>query len=126
MASIRRKSNSKYWYACYDLPDGKRMQVSTKSTDRRVAMRIALEYEDAVSEAKSKLLVEASARRHIDRIFKVAFGSSITFHTITSWLKWWLDNKVKAKRKATAERYSSSVRHFLESIGERSSYRSSI
>ena len=96
------------------------MQVSTKSTDRRVAMRIALEYEDAVSEAKSKLLVEASARRHIDRIFEVTFGSSITFHTITSWLKWWLDNKVKAKRKATAERYSSSVRHFLESIGERS------
>ena len=120
MASIRRKPNSKYWYACYDQPDGRRTQVSTKTTDRRVAMRIALEYEDAVSEAKSGLLVEASARKHIDRIYKVAVGSSINFYTIASWLKWWLDNKVKTKRKATSDRYISSVRHFLESIGERS------
>ena len=41
-------------------------QVSSKTTDRRVAMRIALQYEDAVSEAKSDF-VEASARKHIDQ-----------------------------------------------------------
>jgi hypothetical protein len=29
MASIRRKATSKFWWACFDLPNGKRKQRST-------------------------------------------------------------------------------------------------
>ena len=51
MASVRRKPNSKYWYACYDQADGSRTQVY-KNANRKAAIKIAQEYEDSVREAK--------------------------------------------------------------------------
>ena len=119
MASIRKKPNSKYWYACYDQKDGQRTQVSTKSTDRKVALRVALQYEDAVREARLGVLVESSARKNIDKIYELAVGTPIRFYSIEGWLNWWLENKVKSKSSGTAARYKSSVKSFLGSIGTR-------
>ena len=121
MASIRKKPNSKYWYACYDQKDGQRTQVSTKSTDRKVALRIAQQYEDAVREARLGVLVESSARKNIVKIYELAVGTPLRFYSIEGWLSWWLENKVKSKRKGTADRYKSSVKTFLTTIGKRSS-----
>jgi len=120
MASIRRKPNSKYWYACYDQADGTRTQVSTKTTNKKAAIKIAQEYEDSVREAKIGILVEASARKNISRIYKAAVGSEINFYTIEGWLKFWSENKLKSKRKATAQRYLSSIKNFLSILGKRS------
>ena len=71
MASIRTKPNSKYWYACFDQADGKRTQVSTKTTDRKKALRIAQEYEESVLEAKMGVLSESSARKHMNKIYEL-------------------------------------------------------
>ena len=120
MASIRKKPNSKYWYACYDQKDGQRTQVSTKSTDRKVAQRVAQQYEDAVREARLGVLVESSARKNIDKIYELAVGTPLRFYSIEGWLSWWLENKVKSKRKGTADRYKSSAKTFLTTIGKRS------
>ena len=79
MASVRRKPNSKYWYACYDQADGSRTQVSTKTTNRKAAIKIAQEYEDSVREAKMGILIEASARKNISRIYKAAVDLKLIF-----------------------------------------------
>jgi integrase len=119
MASIRTKPNSKYWYACFDQADGRRTQISTKTTDRKKALRIAQEYEESVLEAKTGVLSEASARKHINKIYELGVGSKIHFHTIKSWLEWWTENKAKAKREGTAKRYEGTVKAFLKVLGDR-------
>ena len=42
------------------------------------------------------------------------------FFTIKGWLKFWSENKLKSKRKATAQRYLSSIKNFLSILGKRS------
>jgi integrase len=119
MASIRRKPNSKYWYACFDQADGKRTQVSTKTTDRKKALRIAQEYEESVLEAKMGVLSESSARKHMNKIYELGAGRKIHFHTIKGWLEWWMENKAKTKREGTAKRYEGTVKIFLKVLGDR-------
>ena len=43
MASIRKdpRGKSPYWHACLTLPDGRRTQRTTRSTNRQEAQRIA-------------------------------------------------------------------------------------
>jgi len=65
MASLRRLSNSPYWIACFSLPDGRRTNRSTGTTDRHEAKRIANKFEDASNEAKQGRLVELRARQTI-------------------------------------------------------------
>lgn len=119
MASIRTKPNSKYWYACFDQADGKRTQVSTKTTDRKKALRIAQEYEESVLEAKMGVLSESSARKHMNKIYELGVGRKIHFHTIKSWLEWWIENKAKTKREGTAKRYEGTVKAFLNVLRDR-------
>ena len=47
MASLRRRIASKYLFACFTLPDGTRAQRSTKMTDRKAAMKLAMQWEEA-------------------------------------------------------------------------------
>jgi hypothetical protein len=76
MASITRKSNSPYWIACIKLPDGRRSQRSTKSRNRRDALRIALELEEATLTAEKGRLSEKAARDTISAIYEIANGDS--------------------------------------------------
>lgn len=69
--------------------------------------------------ARAGLLTEASARKHINKIYKAGVGDSLSFHTIKGWLEWWVENKAKAKRKGTADRYAGSIKSFIEVIGDR-------
>jgi hypothetical protein len=47
MASLRKIPGCKNWIACYTLPDGRRRQRSTGTADRKTAVRIANEAEEA-------------------------------------------------------------------------------
>ena len=58
MASLRRFPRSPYWFACFTLPDGRRTQQSTKSSDRKEAQRIANKFEDAADEGRTGKLIE--------------------------------------------------------------------
>ncbi|MCB1077396.1 MAG: hypothetical protein KDM64_06165, partial [Verrucomicrobiae bacterium] len=61
MASLRKKPNSKYWFACFKLPDGTRVQRSTKESDKKEAMKMAIDYERAAR----KRITETQARKVI-------------------------------------------------------------
>ena len=119
MPSLRRIPKSPYWIACITLSDGKRTQRSTKQKDKRKAMEIAVEMENAEQEAKEGILTEAQVRKHVSKAYEVATGGKLNFHTIETWLNWWVQNKAKSKRKSTALRYEGTIKTFVKSLGER-------
>jgi integrase len=82
-------------------------------------MLIASQLEEAELEARRGLLTEHAVRRHISKTYEIVTGSKLTSYSIEGWLSWWLENKVKAKRKGTSDRYGTSVRSFLDAIGDR-------
>ena len=45
MASLWKHPESKYWVACYTNRDGKQVKRSTKQTDRKKALTVAMELE---------------------------------------------------------------------------------
>lgn len=45
MASLRKKPNSPFWFACFTLPEGRRVQRSTKELKRKPAQTKADEWE---------------------------------------------------------------------------------
>lgn len=89
MASLRRKDRSPYWFACITLPDGKRVQRSTKETLRKPAQAKADEWERLSKErAKAR-----QAHRVIADIYRVAHQEELPDATIESFVERWLDRR---------------------------------
>jgi len=78
MASLRQREESKFWFACLTLPNGRRVQRSTKETDRKKAQRIADKWEAATR-------AHATARqtqRVIADLYRDITGNLIEFPTV--------------------------------------------
>jgi hypothetical protein len=71
VACLRRLDNSPYWIACLTLPNGRRTNRSTKTSDRRLANRLADKWQAAANKAREGLFVEAQARG------KISFDSAV-------------------------------------------------
>jgi integrase len=99
------------------LPDGRRTNRSTGTSNLKDAQRIANKFEDASKEASQGRLVEARARQTIADIFAIGnkdqLPSSTTKHFFTSWLK---RKELEAAEK-THVRYEVAVRQFMEFLG---------
>jgi hypothetical protein len=70
MASLRRKEDSKFWFACFTLKDGTRTQRSTKETDQKKAQKIADEYERAARQE----MTARQAQRVISELYRNITG----------------------------------------------------
>jgi hypothetical protein len=65
MASLRKFPHSKFWYACFTLPDGKRAQRSTKEVKRKDAQSKADDWEKLSTErAKARQATVSKERVH--------------------------------------------------------------
>jgi hypothetical protein len=53
MASLWKHPNSSFWTACYTDREGRQMKRSTRQTDKRKAMLIAVEYERVEAQARN-------------------------------------------------------------------------
>ena len=115
MASLRKKPKSKYWYACFQLPDGSRVQRSTKETDRKEAQKIANDYERAAT-AKT---TETQARRVIQEIYERVTGRDLPSQTVASFLDSWLEIKNVELAPSSRETYKAVVADFKNYLGER-------
>jgi integrase len=120
MASIRKdpKGRSPYWYACFEMPNGKRTQRSTKTTSRQEALRMAFQMEDMARDAKSGRLTEKLARKVTADIFQIANKTSLPSSTTRSFLNAWLERKEIENKPNTYLRYKLAVKHFLAYLGE--------
>ena len=115
MASLRRKPNSPFWFACFTLPDGTRTQRSTKTTDRRVAIKLAIQYE----EASKTHLTESHARRVIADIYKAQSGRRLESQSAEDYLTRWASLRKGTVAATTLKEYESAATEFIASLGDR-------
>ena len=119
MASLWKREQSPYWFACYTGPRGERLKKSTKQTDRTKAMEVCLEWSRTSSLARQGGLTEAQARKVVSEIVEKTTGQKLVFHTAQQWLESWVEAKAQTKAIKTAVRYRQVVREFLAYLGAR-------
>lgn len=118
MASVKIRPNSPFYVACFRLPNGKRKQVSTHTTDKKEAQQIALSYEKAASLAEARALNETTARAVVQEIaalagYKMAQGRI----TVAEHFNAIIAAPAPNLRERTVERYGYALRHFRDGSG---------
>jgi integrase len=117
VAYIRKRQGTPYWFACYAGSDGRRVQRSTKETDKRIAQRIADQFEQAARRGRAGLLTEQQARRVIGEIYELVNHEELQTDSIADFFTRWLERvKVESSPK-TFQRYGSIVARFLHWLG---------
>jgi integrase len=115
MPFLRRLPRSPYWIAGFTLPDGRRTQRSTKMKDRKEAMKIAIQWEDAAR----KRITEAQVRRVLSDIHEQIHGERLASPTVTAYVAQWLGRKVGETAAVTATAYRHAVDEFVQSLGDK-------
>ncbi|MDR1011571.1 MAG: tyrosine-type recombinase/integrase [Opitutaceae bacterium] len=115
MASLRKKLRSPYWFACFYLPSGGRTQRSTKLTERKKAMKLALQWE----EAAAKRITEAQARRVLSDIYESIHGAQLASPAVKDFAQQWLARKEKEVSQVSYASYKGAVDKFVKSIGDK-------
>jgi integrase len=119
MAYLRRFKDSRYWFACFAGPGGKWLQRSTREIDRRLAQKIADQYEDAARQARLGFLVERQARKVIGEIYEISSREKLRSDSIQDFFTRWLSQvKVESSPK-TFQRYEGVTKRFLEWLSPR-------
>jgi len=116
MASLRKKHGSKFWFGCFVMPDGRRVQRSTKSKDKMEALQIALAWEKAT---RQRATVEQS-KKVIASIVKIVHGEAVSDETVVRFFDRWATRKSAEVGEGTAERYKGCLKVFEEFLGARS------
>lgn len=117
MASIHRIPNSINWHAAFYLPDGRRAQRSTGTSDKRKAMQIAMEYEKASRAGRAGLLTDKRAREVIASIYAVANADLMPASTVEQYLERWLKVKSIETKESTLAEYAKTAERLKASLG---------
>ena len=117
MASITKKPDSKYYYACFRLPGGEQKTRTTRTTDAKLAQEIANKLEHAGKLAGEKKFFEANARKQFNDILERAGQPKMESATVEHFMREWLKGK---ENDGTRDRYEKVVDLFLAYLGNRS------
>src|SRR6202453_634408 len=101
MAYLRHVPKSPFWIAGFNLPDGRRTQRSTKMTDSKAAMKLALQCEQA---AKHRI-TEAQARRVLSDIHEQIHGTRLASPSVSEFVAQWLGRKQGETKTVTLRAY---------------------
>gem|GEM_PF-4726511 len=115
MSSVSRLKKSKYWYARYRLPNGKRATRSTKLTDKRKARELAQQWEDAALGE----LTATHIQRVMSDIYKKTTGTAVPSFTVRDYLNKWTAAKVPQVTPSSGDKYRSCIAEFLRLLGDR-------
>jgi integrase len=115
MASVRKKPNSKFWYACFTMPSGQRMQRSTKTMNKREALKLAEEYEELTRHR----ITEAQARRVVTDLYRSLSGRELAKTSVRAFLKQWIESRESTVTDSTMSAYRETVAKFNEFLGDR-------
>jgi hypothetical protein len=119
MASLRRFPGSRYWFACFIGPDGRRCQRSAKEPYKGRAQKIADRYAEAARLGRMGLLANRQARKVIADIYQISNRAVLCDETIRGYFDGWLERKERETIPATSRRYSGIVAEFLKWLGSR-------
>lgn len=120
MASVHRRKKSRYWYASFTDADGRRVQVSTKQTEKSKALRVALAWKEASDKARQGYLNEAQCQKILNSILGSVTDEVFRTATTRSHLEEWLEGARSDKSHRTYLKYRQVIRTFLEIIGAKS------
>lgn len=117
MAYLRHVPKSPFWIAGFNLPDGRRTQRSTKMTDRKGAMKLALQWEQAAANR----ITEAQARRVLSDIHEQVHGTRLASPSVTEFVAQWLGRKQGETKTVTLRAYRHAAEEFASFLGDRAS-----
>jgi integrase len=117
MAYLRHLPKSPFWIAGFNLPDGRRTQRSTKTADRKLAMKLATQWEDAAS----KRITEAQARRVLSDIHEQIHGERLASPSVTEYVEQWLGRKQGETAAVTLSAYRHAADEFTAFLADKAS-----
>jgi integrase len=115
VASLWRPSNSKFFIACFRDDTGRQRRISTKETNRRLALKIAEAYEQTARKIRTK----SHVRRAIERLHEELGGEPVSTTLLRTFAQNWITSKKPTVAKRTLEFYSGSIVKFLAWLGNR-------
>lgn len=114
MASLRKFPRSPFWFACFTLPDGRRVQRSTKETKRSTAQGKADQWE-GMSKERTKA---RQAHKVIADIYRAAHKEELPDATTGAFLEGWLKRRKGEIAPASYSTYANRVTHFQTWLGD--------
>lgn len=122
MASIRKnpQSGTNNWFAAFRGADGRRKCKSTGTTDRQLALRMAVEWERLAKMGRAGALNETQLRKVLSEISEEARGIPLHFASASEYLNAWLKKMDGAVELASFRKYSQAIKEFILSLGDRS------
>jgi integrase len=113
MASIIKKSSSKFFFACFRDVNGRQWRKTTREVDRKKALKIAEVYEQL---AQRK--VKAHRVREItNELIREFYGEEVPSATVREFSQSWLAMKAVAVSPGTLEAYRKTVSKFIAFLG---------
>ncbi len=116
---VNGKLRSRFWYACFTDPLGRRLKKSTEQTSKSKAKKVADAWEKASEEARQLRLTEARAREVISELMQSVGGESLTVFTVEQWFEHFVKGKKKSRSDATGMRHEQMKREFMAFLGHR-------
>jgi len=113
MASLRKKALSPFWFACFSLPDGRRVQRSTRETLRKPAQSKADQWEQ-LSKDRAKA---RQSHRVIADIYRAAHRRELPQSNVASFAAAWLARRKGELARASYSAYEGRSRDFLTWMG---------
>lgn len=115
MASVWKRDKSKYLYACFTAADGRQLKRSTKTTDKKKALKIAVEFEQAAQSRKTK----EQLWNVLTDIHSMFTDDGIRTRTTIEQVQSWLRAKRTTTKPPTYKAYDKSTKKFLNFLGDR-------
>jgi integrase len=115
MASIRQREGTKFWFACITLPNGRRVQRSTKETDRKKAQQIADKWEAATRGR----VTARQTQKVIADFYRAITGEHLVFPTVREYFDLWVARKKPETAPSSYRLYHDKARRFVNWLGNR-------
>ena len=115
MASIRQREGSRFWFACVTLPNGRRVQRSTKETDRKKAQQIAEKWEAATRGR----VTARQTQKVIADLYRDITGQHLVFPTVREYFDSWVARKKPEIAPSSYRLYHDKARRFVNWLGFR-------
>ena len=119
MPSLHKRNESPFWVASFQDAVGRWLKKSTKTTDRKLALKMATAWEDAAHSGRKGRFVEAQARKVLSEIAEQATGEPMHFHTCRDWFDEWMVGKLGTATERTILKYRQVCGDFLTHLGDR-------
>lgn len=132
MASVWKHPESKYWSACFTLPDGRRVKESTKLTNETKAKRVAnlleAEARSGINERDARKLAadlhekygmtEPGALELVSKLYERLGGRTLARASVAEYFEQWEGRKRAEVAASTVKKYAEVKRHFLTFLGD--------